>query len=224
MRGVLKWMAVGIFLSGFFAKAEVPSEVYDLPEVVALQNRANFLNDGITLTMGYLPSDAFNKGITFGGTYTYFFSDYLAWEVFNAHYNLNIETALKDDLVTNFPIEIENVGFEGRLDFPQYYLTSNIVYTPVYNKNLFFNDLVVNGEISFVLGGGMIRFKDTGFKPLVDGGMYLRYFLSPATSLKFDFRVNLYHDSTLGLQNFLSLIVGYSFQLGEAPEHLRKKR
>lgn len=224
----MKTSMLSVFLVGSFfffsftAIAETPSAAYDLPKLVAVQDREHYLNRGLSLSAGYLPSDAFNKGVIVGATYTHFFTDYFAWEVANFNYSFNIETSLKNELITKFPAEIENVGFEGNLDFIKFYVTSNLVYTPFYNKSLLFNKRVVRGETSFVLGAGTVKFEITGYKPIVDFGLFLRYFLTPATSLKFDFRSNFYYDADRGLSNFLSLVVSYSVQLGDPPEHLRK--
>jgi outer membrane beta-barrel protein len=204
------------------AIADTSSNRYELPDIVALQTRDNYLNKGFTFSIGYLPSDAFNKGLIFGGSYTHFFTDYFAWEIVNGQYAINFETSLKDDLINNFPLEIENVGFDGRLDHVQYYATSNVLYTPFFTKSLLFDDAIVLGEMSFLFGGGVVRFEKTGIKPLIDTGLYLRYFLGQSSSLKFDFRVNFYHDQERGLGNFLSFIIGYSMQLGDPPVHLQE--
>ena len=223
MRYLAFFTFIWVYASGLVVRGETPSEAYDLPKLVALQDRENYLKSEVSLSAGYLPSDSFNKGVIVGATYSYYFSDYMAWEVANFNYSFNIETSLKSDLVTNFPIEIKNVGFEGALDFIKFYATSNLVYTPFYNKSLLFNSTVVRGETSFVFGGGAVKFQTTGYKPIVDMGLYLRYFTTAATSLKFDFRTNLYYDSDLGVSNFFSLVVLFAIQLGDPPEHLRRK-
>ncbi len=94
--------------------------IYDLPQVVAVQNRAYQVSKELTLQAGYLPSDAFNKGYTIGANYTYFFSDYLGWEILNANYVINSPTNLKGDLLDCCQVQVENVGFGGVLDYMQW--------------------------------------------------------------------------------------------------------
>ena len=200
--------------------ADPPSEFYELPKVVAVQNRSYYLNQDLTVQAGWLPSDAFNKGYTLGLSYTTFFSDYLGWEVVNANYSFNSETNLKRDLLNNFGAAVENVGFDGILDFVTYYITTNIVYTPLYTKSLLFNKHITRGEVSFVFGLGGANFDTSGLRTLITAGLYLRFFTKPDTSWKFDFRNNLYFEKSLGAVNTISLMVAYSMQLGSPPPNL----
>lgn len=212
-----RWLFLLIFSLCFHAPltAAAPAEnLYDLPKVVAVQNRTYYLNHDINMQIGYLPSDAFNKGYTVGGSYTYFFSDYLGWEVVNANYSFNSETRLKKDLLENFQASVANVGFGGVLDYIQWYALTSLVYTPLYTKSLLFNKTVVRGETSFVFGAGGAQFKATGMRPLISAGLYLRFFTRPDRSWRFDLRNNVYFEDSLGAVNTVSLMVGYSMQLG----------
>lgn len=170
-----------------------------------------------TASVGYLPSDAFNKGIVFGLGFTTFFNDVIGWEVFNAQYVMNIETSLKQELVENFADEIAQVGFEDRLDPIQYYVTSNLIFTPMYTKNLIFNNTTILNDLTFVLGGGVVGFTSTGIKPMLDTGFYFRFYLSEAASVKADLRANFFKDEGLGIGSFMSMILSFSYQIGEAP-------
>lgn len=199
------------------ALAAPDEKLYDLPKIVAVQNRTYYLNHDVNLQIGYLPSDAFNKGYTIGGAYTYFFSDYLGWEVVNANYSFNSETNLKKDLMNNFAVTVQNVGFGGVLDYIQWWAITSLVYTPLYTKSLLFNKDVVRGETSFVFGAGGAKFKETGMRLLISAGLYMRFFSRPDRSWRFDLRNNIYFESSLGAVNTVSLMVGYSFQLGSNP-------
>ncbi len=201
------------------AFTQTPSqEFYDLPQIVAVQNRPYYLNQDLTFHFGTLPLDAFNKGYPIGWTYTHFFRDYLAWEVINLNYSFNDETKLKRALVEDFSVEIRNVGFEGVLDFPRWYALSSLVYTPMYMKNLLFNRSLVHGEVSFVGGLGAAKFAETGYRPLISVGAYIRLFSSERASWKVDLRNNIHIDETVGAVNMLSIMLGYSYQLGGRPE------
>ena len=199
------------------AFAEPPSDVYDLPKVVAVQNRAYQVTRELTLQAGYLPSDAFNKGYVLGSSYTYFFSDYLGWEIIDANYVINSATGLKSDLLDCCDVDVQNAGFDGVLDYMQWYVLSNFVYTPLYTKSLLFNKDVIRGEISFVGGAGGAKFADSGIRPLISLGLYVRFFTAENRSWKFDFRNNVYLEDSLGAVNSMSLIVGYAFHFGGSP-------
>lgn len=211
----MRSLYIVFLLLGSTAGAAPDSSVYDLPKVVAVQNRAYQVNSELSGQIGYLPSDAFNKGYTLGASYTTFFSDFLGWEVVNANYVINSPTNLKKDLNDCCAVQVENVGFGGVLDYIQYYATSNLVYTPLYTKSLLFNKDIVRGEISFVGGGGVAKFAETGTKALVSIGLYVRFFTQEDRSWKFDFRNNVYFESHLGAVNSMSLMVQYSFHLGK---------
>lgn len=195
-------------------RAEPASSQYDLPKVVAVQNRAYQVKNELTLQGGYLPTDAFNKGFPIGASYTHFFSDYFGWEVINANYSFNSETNLKNDLQDCCQLQVENVGFDGVLDYIEWYAITSLVYTPLYTKALLFNKEIIRGEISFVAGGGSAKFKATGAKALFSAGLYVRFFSRENRSWKFDFRNNVYFENSLGAVNAMSLMVGYAFHFG----------
>ncbi|MGE3387670.1 MAG: outer membrane beta-barrel domain-containing protein [Bdellovibrionales bacterium] len=196
------------------AGAQTPSQVYDLPKVVAVQNRAFQVPREFALQLGYLPSDAFNKGYAIGGAYTHFFNDYFGWEVLNASYVINSETNLKKDLLGCCSVDVENVGFGGALDYIEWYALTSVVYTPLYTKSLLFNKKIVHGEISFLGGAGGVKFHETGMRSLVSLGFYVRFFLRPERSWKFEFRDHIYFEKSLGAVNAMALMLSYSFHFG----------
>ncbi|PIU01322.1 MAG: hypothetical protein COT74_02130 [Bdellovibrionales bacterium CG10_big_fil_rev_8_21_14_0_10_45_34] len=192
---------------------EANSDVYDLPKLVAVQNRAYLPADHLTVQAGYLPIDAFNKAVITGLSYTYQFSEFTAWEIINANYAFNVETDLKGDLRSIVP-NLEVLGERNSfLDYINWYATTNFIYTPLYNKSLLFNKGVVHSETSFLVGAGVGQFQFGGMRPLVSLGLISRYFLSESTSLKFDVREHIYVDDA-GVNGILSLIVGFAFNTG----------
>ncbi len=214
--------AVSFLLSVFHcqhaeAKPSIPSDVYDLPELVAVQNRTYFLTHGLTAQVGALPTDAFNKAVTVGGSYTTYFRDYLGWEIINFNYAFNHETDLKKDLFRNFRAEVVNVGFGGVLDYVDYYVTTGLHYTPLYNKSLLFNRKVVRSETSLVVGAGGAKFHATGWRPVLSVGALFRFFTSANKSIVFDIREHGYFEQDRGIQGLFAISVGYTWQLGKAP-------
>ncbi len=214
-------LILGLLLNWCVADADEElrddQDAFDLPQLVAVQGREHYFVSGITMSGGYLPVDSFNKSLTLGIGYTYYLNDYLAWEIVNANYAFNQETDLKHDLQSQFNAEVERVGFSGILDYPTYYITTNMLYTPIYNKSLFFNQNVIHGETSFILGGGIVNYEHSGPKPLVSVGALFRYFTSPTTSMVLDVREHLYFDGETGMNGILAINLGFSFQLGRTP-------
>lgn len=202
------------------AQAEIPTEVFDTPKVVALQNRQSYLNEEADIHLGYMPADAFTKSLVLGASYTHFFEPYLGWEILNLNVSKNYSTSLKNELLNKFSAEVRNVGFGGILDFPSYFVTTNLIYTPIYNKNLLFNTLMIHGEISFLAGGGVVHFNTTGNKPVASLGMIMRYFTSPSTSIKVDVREHLYFDRDRGLDGLFVVLIGFAIQLGSPPARI----
>jgi outer membrane beta-barrel protein len=213
-----RWIQFAVLFTGLISsshlRAQTNSKVYDLPKVVAVQNRAYQIKNDWSFQVGYLPSDAFNKGITVGGSTTHFLTDYLGWEIVNANYSFNSPTRLKNDLLSCCEVDVRSSDVSRALDYVQWYALTNLIYTPLYTKALLFNRDIVRGEVSFVGGGGMAHFADMGKVPMASLGLYLRLFQGEENSWKFDFRNNVYFQKSIGAVNAISLMVGYSFHFG----------
>ena len=199
-------IAVLVLMNSFsidsYAK-KMSSKVYDLPDLVAIQDRDYFLDNDVTINLGWLPSDAFNKYLVAGLSFTYHFSDYLAWEVINAQYALVFETDLKNSLEENFPLEVENVGFEGVLDKITFIATTAILYTPMYSKSLLFNSSLFKSETSFLAQVGIANFEINQSRPLFGAGFIFRVITAKDQSIKFDFRQSFYLEEDRGLTRCL---------------------
>ena len=177
----------------------------DAPKVIAVQNRTYYLSDEITFQVGYLPLDSFTKYWALGGTYTHFYSDFLGWEVVDAQYAAANDSGLTNELVTRF----EATAIKG--DILNYYATTNIVYTPMYTKNLLFNKSIISGETSFVLGGGISKF-DSGNINTIDFGIIFRFVMGKSSGIKVDFRNYIYLSGDT--KNNLAINLGYAYTFG----------
>lgn len=205
---ILKAISVFIFVS---STSHAKVDPFDLPQVVAVENKKfNPLKD-VTAFAGVLPLDAFYKSVILGVSYTQAYNSFLSWEVINAGYAFNQDTNLKNDLVDNFKVKPQ-----GILDSAQYMLTSHLVYTPIYSKNLLFNQDVIYGEWSLVAGGGALGYESGDIAALVGGGLIARFFKSERTSYKFDGR--LYYQTAQNKSSDLILLLslGMSFELGNS--------
>ena len=196
---------LGLCLFVFSAVADP----YDVPQVVALENRLYNVKYDLTPHLGFYPMDAFNKSVVFGLSFTNFFESYKGWEIINFHYAKNIETNLKSQLLENF-----NVRPTGILDYIEWVALSSYVYTPFYSKNLAFNQKVFHGDISFVGGPGLVGFQSGEKAMAAGGGLILRFFWTEKYSVKLDART-YYHMGKDKNTNFLLMTTaGLSIQLG----------
>ena len=73
-------------------------EVGDAP-IYAVQNRELRLKHELNAGIGLLPINAFVKGVTLGGGYTYHFNDLVAWEIVQLGYAFGVDTNLKQQLI-----------------------------------------------------------------------------------------------------------------------------
>lgn len=200
--------------SSVFAKTK--SKFYDLAKVVAVQNRPYYVDHDLSFALGWLPSDAFNKGYTAGLSYTYSFNSYVQWEVFKADYVVNSPTNVKDEFL-NLGVTATD-EFTAALDYPVAMVTTNFVYTPFYNKSLLFNDTVIHGNTSLLAGVGAAKYNETGTRLIVDFGLMIRFFTDSGNSWKVEFRNNFFNSDVLGIIYGLHLNLAYSFELGSGEE------
>ncbi len=188
-----------------FLSTSVLADIYDVPRVGTVQNRQHDYNSEFTLQGGYLPMDPYTKYLAYGGSYTYFFSDFTAWEIVNGSVANPLVSGLRTDLEENYTTPTTK-----KFDVLKSHITSNLSFTPLYTKNLLFNSSLVHSEVSFVAGGGMAQFS-TGSVGLIDVGIILRYFISNSFAIKFDFRNYVYLSS---IRNNLALVTGIAYIFG----------
>lgn len=199
-----------ILLFGSLAIGAEKEDAYILPKVVAVENKHFEPKYDLTTQVGILPLDAFYKAVTGGFSYSYYFNSFLGWEILNAHYASVEDTGLKKDLLSNF--SAKPVGI---LDSIQYMATTSLIYTPIYSKNLFFNQTLRYSSISFVGSLGTVGFtsKDNGI--LLGTGLIVRFFSTQKISYKFDTRLH-YHTAKLKSSDLiLGIVFGISYEFGE---------
>ena len=147
---------------------------------VAVQNRQHAITHEISAWIGTLPIDAFKKGLTFSGAYTLHFTDLLAWEIGQFTYSYGIETDLN--------AELENLSV-GPTPFEvvRYYVTSNLMFKPIYQKMAALNKALIYGELFIVVGGGYAWLTNHG-RPIIDVGAGMRVYAGRFVSFRVDIR------------------------------------
>lgn len=188
------------------------TDVFSIPKTYAVQNRKYVLGNQITGYVGYMPMDSFTKGVQIGAVYTTYFTDFTGWEMINANYVYNMDTGLKKDILD---ISGGTAAADKIPDFPEFIITTNFVYTPIYSKNLFFNKDVIWGDLSLVAGGGIANYERAGISPIANFGAIMRFFTSEQSSYKIELREYVGF-VTGGAEPFMSINVGYTYQFGSA--------
>jgi len=173
---------------------------------VIVQNRDNFGHHELGVAVGFLPMDAFTKGLTLGASYTLRFDEVFGWEIAQLTHSFPIDSGLRDELLA---FDLEPQTFE----VVETTLFTNFVWTPIYWKGAVMNESLVLGEIMFIVGGGVGWFTRStrgGF----DVGIALRFYLSSLVSLRLDVRYEGFIENApdgLALHNEIWTGLGLAF-------------
>ncbi|HJL02272.1 MAG TPA: outer membrane beta-barrel domain-containing protein [Polyangiaceae bacterium LLY-WYZ-15_(1-7)] len=151
---------------------------------MAVQNRRYAQRHEFDAHFGVLPLDAFTKGLTLSGSYTFHPTNLFAWEVLHGLKSFHLDTDLREELEQ---LSVAPTPFEV-LDWM---VTSNLVLKPIYWKGAFLNRSVLHGEVSLVVGGGYGRFSRSG-RAVIDVGLALRLFASETFSVRLDVRHHMF--------------------------------
>jgi len=185
--------------------------------VYAIQPRLHLLAHEFSLSIGFLPLDAFYKYFTVAGAYTYHFNEFWAWEVGKFIYGVPIATKLEDTLEERWSVQPNPES----LDEVKFFLGSSLVVKPAYGKIATFNSKILFAELYFTLGGGIAKLDTPGFRPMIIPGVGLRFFAGKFVSVRFDIRDYLYFEGVESVTNHLYVGLGMSLNLGG---ELRRRR
>lgn len=172
-------VAVGLSLPKL-ALAQV-EELENPGSISAIQDRAYRMQHELGLSVGVLPLDAFTKGLYAQVSYTAHFTDSFAWMVGRGAYAYNVNTGLRDQLQRDFGVLPTNADF----DAVQFFVGSDVMWTPFYGKVAVLNRSVLHGELFLLLGASLFKFTQT-FRPGVNWGGGVRLFLSQWVSVRLD--------------------------------------
>lgn len=182
-------------------------------EVSAIQNRAFTMRHELDISVGVLPLDAFYVGLYAQVGYTAHFTDSFAWTIGRFAYNYAARTGLREKLERDFgvlPTAFEEV---------QYFLGSDILWTPFHGKLAVLNGSVVHGEIFLILGATLFRFTNT-FRPGVNLGGGGRVVFTNNVSLRLDVTDNVVFPvggGSITFTNVLATTLSLAINFG-APE------
>ena len=178
-----------------------PSIADDGLPSLAVQNRKHTETHEFTAFVGMLPLDAFTKGVTFSGSYTLHFTDIIGWEVGQFFYSLPMDTELESELLA---FNLKPTPFERVEQF----VTSNVVFKPLYWKGAWLNSALSYGEF-FLLAGGGYGWLTRTQRPVISTGLGFRVYINQLISMRFDLR-DLMFVSENDTQNELWVGLGIS--------------
>lgn len=195
----------------------------DEEKVYAIQNRVFHRSHELDLSVGYIADDDFFHVYPIGLGYTYHFNEKIAWEVARVQYMFNQDKELKSTLENEFNVTPER--------FPEqtYSYHSHLVYKPLYGKHTWLNRGIINNEIYFFAGAGMVHYEwrqsygaaETEDALSLSFGAGLKYFLNEKFCLNVEIRdlVNLREDDT---ENNLFFGAGLGYRFNLAPRKVEE--
>jgi outer membrane beta-barrel protein len=197
------------------ALASAQPEVLDAPQgaATALQDRAYRLQHEFAGAVGFLPSDAYTKGLFAQGSYALHFNDIIGLQARGA-YALSLPTSLRTQLERDF--SVLPTAFPRVL----FFVGGDVVFRPLYGKLSVSNAFVVHGEVHLLAGGSAFAFTDgltPSLRPAIDVGGGGRLYLGRAASLRLDLVNHVVlaaPGSMTGVTNVLALSLGLAINVG----------
>jgi outer membrane beta-barrel protein len=182
-RAATAFIGVGLILFATLPARATEEQEEEQAAAYAVQNRQFVLGHELSASVGILPLNAFTKGITFGGAYTYHFSDLWAWEVASFHYLQNIDTDLRKELMDNFQVQ------PTQIEVIEYFGGSSLILKPLYGKLAWLNRSVIHVEGFLSFGGAVAKYKTPAeYRPAFEVGGGMRLYGSQRLSMRLDVR------------------------------------
>ena len=200
-----------LFAAPAFGETRAKSE-----HVAAVQERIFFKYHELDASLGYISDDDFYHHFPIGIGYTYNFNDLWSWNVLDALIMVGFEKDLKKDLENDFGVTPSS--FSKLV----YAFHSNMIWKPMYGKDVFGISKVINHETYFLAGGGFVVYEkkyswgedDHEVSPSISLGIGKKIFVNRKVCLNFEIKdwINLRTDSVDN--NFwVGMSVGYRFDM-----------
>jgi outer membrane beta-barrel protein len=159
----------------------------DQGKVYAIQERDYRMNHEFSISMAFLPLDAFYKFFAVTGHYVLHFNDLWAWEAIHFSFAkyLEVDTGLKHQMSNDWDVSATDTP---KID---YFLDTNLMIKPTYGKVALFDKWVVQLESYFLIGIGAEKFQTAWF-PSANLGVGMRVYLTNTISLRFEAREYVY--------------------------------
>ncbi len=206
----MAWVAAAALLLPALAHAQL-EELENPGSVAAVQLREYRMGHELNLSLGSIPLDAFYKGFYGQLAYTYHFSDYFAWNVGRGAYSYNLSTGLDAELEKNWGVK------PTALEQAQYWIGSDVVFTPFFGKTAVLNKSVLFFETNLIVGLSIFKFTVSGFAPAANLGAGVRLFQNHYVSWRLDFTDNIVIFTTKKPLNVPTITLSLALNFGANP-------
>jgi len=160
------------------------SELENPGTVSAIQERPYRMASEFALALGFLPLDAFTKQIYGQVSFVYHFTDLFAWQVGRGAYGYNWSTGLKDELERVYGVQPTTI------DAVQFFVGSDLMFTPFFGKTAVFNKAVIYAEAYILLGATVFKYTNA-FRPAANVGGGVRVFQNKYVSYRLEVTDNV---------------------------------
>ena len=160
------------------------AELENPGSVSAVQDRAYRMSAEFNLAIGVLPLDAFTKQVYGQVSFVYHFTDYFAWQVGRGAYGYSWSTGLKNELERMYAV------LPTTIDQIQFFVGSDLMFTPFYGKLAVLNRAVVYYEAYLMLGVTVFKYTNA-FRPAANIGGGIRVFQNKYVSYRLEVTDNI---------------------------------
>jgi outer membrane beta-barrel protein len=175
-------VTIAVFAAGSaFAQTQ---ELENPGTVAAIQDRAYRMAAEFDLAVGVLPLDAFTKQVYAQVSFVYHFTDYFAWQVGRGAYGYNWSTGLKNELEKTYAV------LPTTIDAVQFFVGSDLMFTPFFGKIAVLNRFVVFYEAYLLLGATVFKYTNA-FRPAINVGGGVRVFQNKYVSYRLEVSDNV---------------------------------
>lgn len=208
----LRHVRVAFLLSGLAIALASPcawaQEEDEQAEARVVQRRKFILGHEFFASAGWLPMDAFEKGITATGGYALHFTESVALEMAFTK-SFTYETSLRDELLA---LGVSPTPFE----VIDYFVSGVLAWSPFYGKLAIGVSSLAHIDFSLNVGGGY-AWLTASSAPMAEWGFGFRLYISNALSARLDARsIHILQGSlgSLDLQNELYVALGLALSTG----------
>jgi len=178
------------FMQEMYGSSKIMGKL-DGAEVVSLETFILPDKHGLSLGMDYYPFNPYYDGLTIAGSYHYYFTKNIAWELIRGSYVvLPVQTSLTSELAEEFGVNPE------KIEKLKYVLKSNFRYFFLYGKSLLFDKHIRYYRLGMIIGPGMaFTTENTNF--LANFGLGFEFYVTESVLWTFDFEDSVVVDKEL---------------------------
>jgi len=158
------------------------------------------------INTGYFLKNQYIDILSLGGGMSYYFSEIWGWEIISGAMTFTRERPEVQILK-----EVHNVTADIRK--PEYIITSNLLWIPMYGKYSLLESRFIYYDTYFLIGPGIVNLNKK-IKPTVNIGVGQKYYISQSWLTRVDLKIFYYEDTIYGkkgIRDKIVLSVGMSY-------------